>query len=151
MLISILIDIQYSQNAVFNFEKGLNRQNHSASSHHPVKKSLLLPAKFQSPPPQPLIAIWKTLNTKHRFFQFISWSNYIPGFQNLSPGIGDSLNWLVYKVFWWLYFSFAINLSIFPSFESCNLEKRQFTKYLLSYTVKHKSLIRILYSIANCF
>ena len=46
MLISILIDIQYSQNAVFNFEKGLNRQNHSPGSHHPVKQSLPLPAKF---------------------------------------------------------------------------------------------------------
>ena len=40
MLILILIDVQYSQNAVFSFEKFLNPQNHSSSgSHHLVKKS----------------------------------------------------------------------------------------------------------------
>ena len=40
MLISILIDIQYSQKAIFNFEKGSNRQNYcSSGSLHPVKKS----------------------------------------------------------------------------------------------------------------
>ena len=40
MLILILIDVQYSQNAVFSFEKFWNRQNHSSSgSHHLVKKS----------------------------------------------------------------------------------------------------------------
>ena len=39
MLILILIHVQYSQNAVFSFEKGSNRQNYSfSSSHHPVKK-----------------------------------------------------------------------------------------------------------------
>ena len=39
MLILILIDVKYSQKAVFSFEKGLNRQNHSSlGSHHPVKK-----------------------------------------------------------------------------------------------------------------
>ena len=38
MLILILIDVQHSQKAVFSFEKGLNRQNHSSSgSLHPVK------------------------------------------------------------------------------------------------------------------
>ena len=40
MLISILIDIQYWQKAIFNFEKGSNRQNYcSSGSLHPVKKS----------------------------------------------------------------------------------------------------------------
>ena len=40
MLILILIDVQYSQNVVFSFEKFLNCQNHSFSgSHHLVKKS----------------------------------------------------------------------------------------------------------------
>ena len=40
MLILILIHVQYSQNAVFSFEKFSNRQNHSSSdSHHLVKKS----------------------------------------------------------------------------------------------------------------
>ena len=39
MLILILTDVQYSQNVVFDFEKGLNVQNHSLSdSHHPIKK-----------------------------------------------------------------------------------------------------------------
>ena len=38
-LILILIDVQYSQNAGFSFEKFSNRQNHSSSgSHHLVKK-----------------------------------------------------------------------------------------------------------------
>ena len=40
MLILILIDVQYSQNAVFSFENFSNRQNHSSSgSCHLVKKS----------------------------------------------------------------------------------------------------------------
>ena len=39
MLILILIDVQYSQKAVFSFEQGSNGQNHSSGSHHPVKKS----------------------------------------------------------------------------------------------------------------
>ena len=39
MLILILIDVQYSQNAVFSFENFSNRQNHSSGSHHLVKKS----------------------------------------------------------------------------------------------------------------
>ena len=38
MLILILIDVQYSQKAVFRFEKGMNCQNHSSSgSLHPIK------------------------------------------------------------------------------------------------------------------
>ena len=40
MLILILIDVQYSKNIVFSFEKFSNGQNHSFSgSHHLVKKS----------------------------------------------------------------------------------------------------------------
>ena len=39
MLIFILIDAQYSQKAVFSFERGSSRQNHSSSgSLHPIKK-----------------------------------------------------------------------------------------------------------------
>ena len=46
MLILILIDVQYSQNAVFSFEKFSNHHNHSSSdSHHLVKKT---PAVFTS-------------------------------------------------------------------------------------------------------
>ena len=40
MLILILINVQYSENADFSFENFLNRQNHSSSgSYHHVKKS----------------------------------------------------------------------------------------------------------------
>ena len=50
MIIFILIEAQYSQNAVFNFEKGSNRQNHSSSgSHHPVKE--LTPSKIYDSSP----------------------------------------------------------------------------------------------------
>ena len=54
MLILILIDGQYSQNAVFSFEKGSNSQNHSFSgSLHPRKISDSHP---------PVTTIWKTLH-----------------------------------------------------------------------------------------
>ena len=50
------------------------------------------------------------------------------------------------------YFLFAINLSVFLSFKPFNLQKRQFSKYLMSQIVKNKmSLSPILNSIANCF
>ena len=40
MLILVLIDVQYSQNAVFSFEKFANHHNHSSSDyHHLVKKN----------------------------------------------------------------------------------------------------------------
>ena len=46
MLILILINVEYLQNVVFNFQKG---QTHSSSdSHHPIKK---LPQ--QNAPPTP--------------------------------------------------------------------------------------------------
>ena len=39
MLILILINVQYLQNVVFSFGKGLSGKNHSLSdSHHPVEK-----------------------------------------------------------------------------------------------------------------
>ena len=48
MLILILIDVQYSQNVVFSFEKGSNGQIHFFSdSHHLIKKSPL--QNFPSP------------------------------------------------------------------------------------------------------
>ena len=50
------------------------------------------------------------------------------------------------------YFLFAINLSVFLSFKPFNLQKRQFSKYLMSQIVKNKmSLSPILNSIPNCF
>ena len=59
MLILILINVQYLQNVVFNFEKGSNGQTHSsATSHHPIKKF---------PLQNSLVTIWKTpmWATKH--------------------------------------------------------------------------------------
>ena len=47
MLILILIDVQYSQNAVFSYEKGSNRQNHSSSP--PGKK--IRSSKISDPHP----------------------------------------------------------------------------------------------------
>ena len=70
MQILILIDVQYSEKAVFNLEKGSNCENHSYSgSHHPIKKSS--PAKFLifplPTPPPPLNDIWKVLYYHKRF------------------------------------------------------------------------------------
>ena len=66
MLILILIDIQYLQNVVLSFEKGLNGQNHSSSgSHHHInlipQTKLLIPPLGEKFPP-PINAIWKTLH-----------------------------------------------------------------------------------------
>ena len=50
------------------------------------------------------------------------------------------------------FFLFAINLSVFLPFKPFNLQKRQFSKYLMSQIVKNKmSLNHLLNSIANCF
>ena len=58
MLILILIDVQYSEKAIFSFEKGSNGQNiPSSGSQHPVKK---VPCKISETSP-PFNAIWKTL------------------------------------------------------------------------------------------
>ena len=47
-LILILINVQYLQNVVFSFEKGLNVQMHSSSySNHPIKNP---PRKFSISP-----------------------------------------------------------------------------------------------------
>ena len=62
MLILILIDVQYSQKAVFSFEKGLNNQNHpSPGSLHLVKRfpsskisNPLTGRGIYLPPPHPL-------------------------------------------------------------------------------------------------
>ena len=74
MLILILIDVQYSQNAVFTFGKDLNHQNHSSSgSHHQVEKSpqqnfwFSLPMRDNLPPLPPLTAIRKTLSCPFNF------------------------------------------------------------------------------------
>ena len=70
MQILILIDVQYSEKAVFNLEKGSNCENNSYSgSHHPVKKSSsakLLISPLPTRPP-PLNAIWKILYYHNRF------------------------------------------------------------------------------------
>ena len=48
MLILILIDVQYSQKAVFSFEKDLSGQNHSSSGYNPLEKNS--PSKISTPP-----------------------------------------------------------------------------------------------------
>ena len=54
MLILILIDVQYSQKAVFSFEKGFNCENNSSpGSFHPVKE-ISPPLKFPILPSHPL-------------------------------------------------------------------------------------------------
>ena len=70
----ILINVQYSQNAIFSFEKGSNSQNHSSSGSRDSKK---IPTqqnfRFPAPKPEggftpaPLTAIWKTLH----YFQIV--------------------------------------------------------------------------------
>ena len=57
MLSLIVIDVQHSQKAVFSFEKGLNCQNHSLGSLHPVKNPP--PSVKSLIPPALLPAIWK--------------------------------------------------------------------------------------------
>ena len=61
MLILILIDVLYSQKAVFSFGEGSNGQNRSSGSYHPVKK-LSDSQNFRFTPPL-LFTIWKTLNS----------------------------------------------------------------------------------------
>ena len=59
LLILILIDVQYSQKAIFSFEKDSNCQNHSSPGFlYPVKKS---PPPPSGNLPAPLTAIRKTL------------------------------------------------------------------------------------------
>ena len=52
MLILILIDVQYSQKAVFSFGKGSNRQDHSSSGSLPPAKKI--PPRKISIPPLPI-------------------------------------------------------------------------------------------------
>ena len=62
MLILILIDVYYSHNAVFNFEKGSNCQNHSSlNSHNPVNSPHWGGENLTPHPTPSLTAIWKTL------------------------------------------------------------------------------------------
>ena len=68
MSILILINVQYFQNVVFSFEKGLSGQNHSLSdSQHPIEK--FSPGKFHIP--LCLNAIWKTLDKGSSLLQFV--------------------------------------------------------------------------------
>ena len=62
MLSLIFIDVQYSQKAVFSFEKGSNRQNHSSGS--PSKIPDTSTGEIYPPPSTPVTAIWKTLSIK---------------------------------------------------------------------------------------
>ena len=61
MLNLIIIDVQYIQNVVFSFVKGLNSQSHSSDSHLPTKQ--FPPANFQFPHPSPITLFGKPCNT----------------------------------------------------------------------------------------
>ena len=87
MLIFILFDAQYSQKAVFIFEKGSNCQNQSSSgSLHPVKKFRIV--KFTIPP-QSLTAIWKIPIYKTSWPLFADGVHLLQGYTE--PLWGDSL------------------------------------------------------------
>ena len=51
MLILVLIDVQYSQKAVFSFEKGSNHQNQSSSGSLYLVNTPPPPSKISNPPP----------------------------------------------------------------------------------------------------
>ena len=68
MLLFILINVQYLQNVVFSFEKGLSGQNHSLSdSHHLIEKF----SQVNFPSAQPLNAISKTLGKGQSLLKFV--------------------------------------------------------------------------------
>ena len=70
MLIFILVDVQYSQNAVFSFEKCGNHENHSSSGFHlPVKNSLI--SKISYPPLPPLTAYLENSSLSACLFMFL--------------------------------------------------------------------------------
>ena len=60
MLILVLIDVQYSQKAIFSFEKGLIGQNHTPLQVPTTRWKNSPPSKI-SDPSTLLTAIWKTL------------------------------------------------------------------------------------------
>ena len=87
MLIVILIDVQYSQKAVFSFEKGSNCQNHSLSGSLHLLKTF--PSVKFPIPHQPLTAIWKTPIHKTLWPLFVDGVNLPQDYTE--PLWGDSL------------------------------------------------------------
>ena len=63
MLIFLLIDVHYSDNDVFSFEKGLIHQNHFLSSQNSIKSP-----NSKIPLSLFLLSIWKTLIHFRVFF-----------------------------------------------------------------------------------
>ena len=78
----ILIDVQYSQNAIFSFEKGSNSQNHSSSGSQDTVKKSPPQQNFRFPAPKPeggftpapLTTIWKTQHYFHIVYIFLGHS-----------------------------------------------------------------------------
>ena len=67
ILILILIDAQYEQQAPFSLKKGWNGPHHtSSSSHHPVKK-ILSPSKISDSPLMVLFYDRQALKTFNKF------------------------------------------------------------------------------------
>ena len=59
MLILVLIDVQYSQNAIFSFERGSNCKNHSSlGSHHLLKKIAPIPAHLLTVFGKPWVTVY---------------------------------------------------------------------------------------------
>ena len=74
MLILILIDIQYSEKAVFSFEKNSICQNHFSSGSLNLLKNLLPPpqVKLPIPPPPPFYGYFENLaSVAKEEFQFV--------------------------------------------------------------------------------
>ena len=72
MLIFILMDVQYLQNVVFTFEKGLNDQTHSLSGSHRMIKKVPTQQSFSSPLHTPYCyvdnpVIWEQLSFSYWF------------------------------------------------------------------------------------
>ena len=78
MLILILIDVQYSQKAVFNFEKGWNHQDHySSGSLHLVKKSLLVSTTGGIYDPPTSYCYFENLNISIYIYIYFKYMLYI--------------------------------------------------------------------------
>ena len=83
-LILILIDVQYTQNAVFSFEKSSNYQSDSClGSHHAVEKSplpakCLIPTILPTPTPTPYCYLKnpEICTTALRIYSYILWFSY---------------------------------------------------------------------------
>ena len=83
MLILILVDVQYSENAVFTFEKGSNCQNHSSLGSHHLAKNLS--SKISKFPPPPSGGIYPSPPTPYCYLENPEWREVIFEIGVLTP------------------------------------------------------------------